>query len=203
MNITEILAEEFKIRRNQVEDTVKLIDEGNTIPFIARYRKEATGGLSDTILRDMEERLTYLRNLEERKEEVIRLIDEQGKLTEELKNQIREATILRRVEDLYKPFKKKKATRASKAREKGLEPLADIISAQGSENPAEAAKAFTDEVTGEERGVADSEAAIAGACDIIAEKISDDAETVEAVRNRTLEKGSIVTEAADPEEKTV
>lgn len=203
MNITEILAEEFKIRRNQVEDTVKLIDEGNTIPFIARYRKEATGGLSDTILRDMEERLTYLRNLEERKEEVIRLIDEHGKLTEELENQIREATILRRVEDLYKPFKKKKATRASKAREKGLEPLADIISAQGSENPAEAAKAFTDEVTGEERGVADSEAAIAGACDIIAEKISDDAETVEAVRNRTLEKGSIVTEAADPEEKTV
>ena len=145
MNITEILAEEFRIRKTQVEDTVKLIDEGNTIPFIARYRKEATGGLSDTVLRDLDERLTYLRNLEERKEEVIRLIAEQEKLTEELEAQIREATILRRVEDLYKPFKKKKSTRASKAKERGLEPLAEIILAQGKGNPEEEAKRLQDE----------------------------------------------------------
>lgn len=127
MDIIRTLAEEFKIKDRQVEQTVALIDEGNTIPFIARYRKEVTGGLSDVVLRDMDERLTYLRNLEERKEDVIRLIDEQGRLTEELRGQIEEANVLQRVEDLYKPFKKKKATRASKAREKGLAPLADIF----------------------------------------------------------------------------
>ena len=108
MNIAEMLAAEFGLRQTQVDQTIALIDEGNTIPFIARYRKEATGGLSDVVLRDLDERLTYLRNLEERKEEVIRLIDEQGKLTEELESQIREAEVLQRVEDLYKPFKKKK-----------------------------------------------------------------------------------------------
>ena len=124
MNITEVLAKEFELRASQVEQTINLIDEGNTIPFIARYRKEATGGLSDVILRNLDERLTYLRNLDERKDEVIRLIYEQGRLTEELEAQIREAEVLQRVEDLYKPFKKKKATRASKAKEKGLEPLA-------------------------------------------------------------------------------
>lgn len=203
MNITEILAAEFKLRKTQIEDTVKLIDEGNTIPFIARYRKEATGGLSDTVLRDLDERLTYLRNLEERKEEVIRLIDEQGKLTEDLETQIREAEILRRVEDLYKPYKKKKATRASKAKEKGLEPLADVIFEQGDENPEELAKAFTDDATGDENGVETPEDALQGACDIIAEKISDDAEITDAVRGKTLETGKIVTEAVDPEEKTV
>ena len=110
MDILKKLSEEFRVRNSQVEQTVKLIDEGNTIPFIARYRKEATGGLSDEVLRDINERLTYLRNLEERKEEVIRLIDEQGKLTEELRQQIAGAEVLQRVEDLYKPFKKKKAT---------------------------------------------------------------------------------------------
>ena len=109
MNIAEMLAAEFGLRQTQVDQTIALIDEGNTIPFIARYRKEATGGLSDVVLRDLDERLTYLRNLEERKEEVIRLIDEQGKLTEELESQIREAEVLQRVEDLYKPFKKKKS----------------------------------------------------------------------------------------------
>ena len=127
MDILKKLSEEFRVRNSQVEQTVKLIDEGNTIPFIARYRKEATGGLSDEVLRDMNERLIYLRNLEERKEEVTRLIDEQGKLTEELRQQIAGAEVLQRVEDLYKPFKKKKATRASKARERGLEPLADLL----------------------------------------------------------------------------
>ena len=134
MNITEVLAKEFELRASQVEQTINLIDEGNTIPFIARYRKEATGGLSDVILRNLDERLTYLRNLDERKDEVIRLIYEQGRLTEELEAQIREAEVLQRVEDLYKPFKKKKATRASKAKEKGLEPLAQIIAAQEIEN---------------------------------------------------------------------
>ena len=203
MNITEILAEEFRIRKTQVEDTVKLIDEGNTIPFIARYRKEATGGLSDTVLRDLDERLTYLRNLEERKEEVIRLIAEQEKLTEELEAQIREATILRRVEDLYKPFKKKKSTRASKAKERGLEPLAEIILAQGKGNPEEEAKAYIDSVTGTDKGVETVDDAIGGACDIIAERISDDAEITDTIRNATLEKGVISTEAADSEEKTV
>ena len=130
MDLINVLSQEFGIKPAQVEATVKLIDEGNTIPFIARYRKEVTGGLSDVVLRDMDDRITYLRNLENRKEEVARLIDEQGKLTPELKAQIEEAQVLQRVEDLYKPFKKKKATKASKAREKGLQPLADIIRAQ-------------------------------------------------------------------------
>ncbi|MBQ4576928.1 MAG: RNA-binding transcriptional accessory protein, partial [Firmicutes bacterium] len=130
MNIIEKLAAEFHLKLSQVEATVNLIDEGNTIPFIARYRKEVTGALSDVVLRDLDERLTYLRNLDERKEEVIRLIAEQGKLTEELESEIRKAEVLQRVEDLYKPFKQKKATRASKAREKGLEPLAKILLAQ-------------------------------------------------------------------------
>ena len=130
MNIIEILASEFHLKVSQVENTVTLIDEGNTIPFIARYRKEVTGGMSDEVLRDLDERLTYLRNLEERKEEVIRLIDEQGKLTDELKEKILEAEVLQRVEDLYKPYKQKKATRASKARARGLAPLADQFLAQ-------------------------------------------------------------------------
>lgn len=201
MNIIEVLAGEFQLREAQVKQTVELIDEGNTIPFIARYRKEATGGLSDVVLRDMDERLTYLRNLEDRKEEVIRLIDEQGKLTDELKNQIEEAQVLQRVEDLYKPYKKKKATRASKAKEKGLEPLAVTIRAQQQEtgDPKEAAAAFIDE----EKGVASAEEALKGACDIIAEMISDDPELTAAVRERTQETGVIVTEAVDADEKTV
>ena len=127
MNIIDQLAKELKITKTQVENTVALIEEGNTIPFIARYRKEVTGELSDVVLRDLDDRLNYLKNLESRKEEVIRLIDEQGKLTEELEKEILEAEKLQRVEDLYKPFKQKKSTRASKAKEKGLEPLADII----------------------------------------------------------------------------
>ena len=201
MNIAEMLAAEFGLRQTQVDQTIALIDEGNTIPFIARYRKEATGGLSDVVLRDLDERLTYLRNLEERKEEVIRLIDEQGKLTEELELQIREAEVLQRVEDLYKPFKKKKATRASKAREKGLEPLALIFRAQEKESGSieELAEPFVSE----EKGVATAEEAVQGACDIIAEMISDDPELTAAVRERTAQTGMITTEAADPEEKTV
>ena len=201
MNIIETIAREFQLRESQVQQTVALIDEGNTIPFIARYRKEATGGLSDVVLRDMDERLTYLRNLQERKDEVIRLIEEQGKLTEELRAQIEEAEVLQRVEDLYKPYKKKKATRASKAREKGLEPLAVIFREQKEESgtPQEFAQPFISE----EKGVASADEAIKGACDIIAEMISDDPELTAAIREKTHDAGVIVTEAADPEEKTV
>ena len=201
MNIIETIAREFQLRESQVQQTVALIDEGNTIPFIARYRKEATGGLSDVVLRDMDERLTYLRNLQERKDEVIRLIEEQGKLTEELRAQIGEAEVLQRVEDLYKPYKKKKATRASKAREKGLEPLAVIFREQKEESgtPQEFAQPFISE----EKGVASADEAIKGACDIIAEMISDDPELTAAIREKTHDSGVIVTEAADPEEKTV
>ncbi len=201
MNIIEMIASEFNLRQTQVEQTVALIDEGNTIPFIARYRKEVTGGLSDVVLRDMDERLTYLRNLEERKEEVSRLIDEQGKLTDELKAQIEEATVLQRVEDLYKPYKKKKATRASKAKEKGLEPLAQLMWLQAEETGAP--EDFAKEYVSEEKEV-DSEAeALQGACDIIAEMISDDPELTAAVREKTQQTGVITTEAVDAEEKTV
>ncbi|MCU6754975.1 30S ribosomal protein S1 [uncultured Eubacterium sp.] len=201
MNIIETIAREFQLRESQVQQTVALIDEGNTIPFIARYRKEATGGLSDVVLRDMDERLTYLRNLQERKDEVIRLIEEQGKLTEELRAQIGEAEVLQRVEDLYKPYKKKKATRASKAREKGLEPLAVIFREQKEESGTP--QKFAQPFISEEKGVASADEAIKGACDIIAEMISDDPELTAAIREKTHDAGVIVTEAADPEEKTV
>ena len=201
MDIIAKLAEEFHIRTAQVEQTVALIDEGNTIPFIARYRKEVTGGLSDVVLRDLDERLKYLRNLEERKEEVLRLIEEQGKLTEELKAEIEKAEVLQRVEDLYKPFKQKKATRASKAKEKGLEPLAMILYAQQLTDgvPEDAAAPFVDP----EKEVHTPQEALAGACDIIAEMIADDPEITKDVRTKTLAIATLVTEAVDPEEKTV
>ena len=201
MDIIAKLAAEFHIRTAQVEQTVALIDEGNTIPFIARYRKEVTGGLSDVVLRDLDERLKYLRNLEERKEEVLRLIEEQGKLTEELKAEIEKAEVLQRVEDLYKPFKQKKATRASKAKEKGLEPLAMILYAQQLTDgaPEDAAAPFVDP----EKEVHTPQEALAGACDIIAEMIADDPEITQEVRAKTLAIATLVTEAVDPEEKTV
>lgn len=201
MDIIAKLAAEFHIRTAQVEQTVALIDEGNTIPFIARYRKEVTGGLSDVVLRDLDERLKYLRNLEERKEEVLRLIEEQGKLTEELKAEIEKAEVLQRVEDLYKPFKQKKATRASKAKEKGLEPLAMILYAQQLTDgaPEDAAAPFVDP----EKEVHTPQEALAGACDIIAEMIADDPEITQDVRDKTLAIATLVTEAVDPEEKTV
>ena len=201
MDIIQKLASEFKIRTAQVEHTVELIDEGNTIPFIARYRKEVTGGLTDVTLRDLDERLKYLRNLEERKEEVIRLIDEQGKLTEDLRAEIEKAEVLQRVEDLYKPYKQKKATRASKAKEKGLEPLAMIIFAQLKTDgtPEEAAEPFINP----EKEVNTAAEALQGACDIIAEMIADDAEITKDVREKTFSTAVIATEAVDPEEKTV
>lgn len=202
------LAEEFGLRLSTAENTVKLLDEGNTVPFIARYRKEVTGGMSDVTLRELQERLVYLRGLEERKEEVIRLIEEQGKLTPELEAEIRKAEILQRVEDLYKPFKQKKATRASKAREKGLEPLADLIRAMELETgtPEDAAAPFVcgdPELCEAGKGAADAEQALAGACDIIAEDISTNADFAEKVREMTRKHGMLISEAANPEESTV
>lgn len=201
MNILEKLASEFNIRLSQVEKTVELIDEGNTIPFIARYRKEATGGLTDVVLRDLELRLTYLRGLEDRKAEVIRLIEEQGKLTDELKAEIEKAEVLQRVEDLYKPFKQKKATRASKARAKGLEPLADIVWAQKLQEGS--IEELASEYINEELEVSSWEDALAGAMDILAERISDDPEITADIREYTQSHGVIVSEAADKEEKSV
>jgi len=201
MNIKETLSKEFSLRPEQVENTMALIADGNTIPFIARYRKEATGGMTDITLRDLAERLLYLNNLIERKAEVIRLIDEQGKLTDELRTKIEEAIVLQRVEDLYKPFKQKKATRASKAREKGLEPLADIFIAQEITQGTipEIAVLYVDK----EKGVANAAEAIQGAMDIVAEVIADDPEITALVRDKTQRSGMIVSEAVDPKEKTV
>ncbi len=201
MDIIKKLAEEFKVKVSQVTNTVELIDEGNTIPFIARYRKEVTGGLSDVTLRDMDERLKYLRNLEERKSEVLRIIEEQGKLTEDLAAEIQKAEVLQRVEDLYKPFKQKKSTRASKAKEKGLEPLAMIIFAQLKTDgaPEDVALAYVNP----EKEVNTPQEAIQGALDIIAEMIADDPDITSDVRTETFKGGNISTEAVDPEEKTV
>ena len=201
MNIIEKLASEFKVKTAQVESTVALIDEGNTIPFIARYRKEVTGGLTDVTLRDMDERLQYLRNLESRKEEVLRLIEEQGKLTEELKAEIQKAEVLQRVEDLYKPYKQKKATRASKAKERGLEPLAMIFHAQQKKEGNHLD--FAADFINPDKEVETAEDAVQGAMDIIAEMIADDADLTKAIREKTFAKGQIATEATDPEEKTV
>lgn len=201
MNIISVLCKEFNLKKHQVESTVKLIDEGNTIPFIARYRKEQTGELSDIVLRDLDDRLTYLRNLENRKEEVIRLIDEQGKLTDELKEEIIKAGVLQRVEDLYRPYKLKKSTRATKAKEKGLEPLADIILAQEVNEGSidELAKPFIDE----EKGVKDIEEAYNGAMDIIAERVSDDPDFRDIIRRITFDKGIVISKVVNQEEKSV
>jgi len=173
MNISNLLAKELKLKVSQVETTINLIDEGNTIPFIARYRKEMTGSLDDEALRNLFERLTYLRNLEARKEEVIRLIEEQGKLTEELKKEILAAEKLQKVEDLYRPYKQKRRTRATVAKEKGLEPLAEIMLKQEliEGTLEELAQPFIDE----ELEVKTVEDAINGAKDIVAEIIADDA----------------------------
>lgn len=206
--INNRLAAEFNLKPSQINATLALIDEGNTIPFIARYRKEATGGLSDVVLRDLEERLNYLRNLEARKEEVLRLIDEQGKLTEELKERIMAAEVLQRVEDLYKPFKQKKSTRASKAKEKGLEPLALIMEAMEIQTgtPEEMATPFVcydQEKIEAGKGAATVEEALAGAADIVAERIADDPELIGRVRDETLAMGQISSEAVVAEESTV
>ena len=199
MNILETIANELNIKLSQVENTVKLIDDGNTIPFIARYRKEVTGNLSDEVLRDLGERLNYLRNLEARKEEVIRLIDEQGKLTDELKQEIEKAITLAEVEDLYRPYKQKKKTRATIAKAKGLEPLATIIYLQMDKRDIyEIAKEYVDE----ERGVANEEEAIAGALDIIAENVSDNADYRKKIKKMCRREAVIITKAAKEDEKS-
>ena len=200
MDINQTIAQELGIRTQQVEATVKLIDEGNTIPFIARYRKEVTGALDDEVLRNLFDRLTYLRNLEERKNTCIASIEEQGKLTPELKKQIMEATTLVVVEDLYRPYKQKRRTRAMVAKEKGLEPLADIIMAQEETKPIIEIAA---DYINEEKEVATAEDALNGAKDIIAEVISDEADYRMFIRELTFDKGRIVSVAKDPEAESV
>ena len=197
--IAEILSQELKQKLEYVENVIALIDEGNTIPFIARYRKEMHGAMDDTVLRDLETRLNYLRNLQQRRDEVKNSIENQGKLTEELAAAIDAAATLAEVEDLYRPYKQKRRTRASIAREKGLEPLAAAIFAQDGQDPAELAQAFIDP----EKGVETVEDALAGASDIIAEDLSDDAEIRKNLRNLINRRGSLVCKAEDPEKDSV
>ena len=200
MDLITQLASELKLKPQNVEAAVKLIDEGNTIPFIARYRKEATGGMDDVALRSLDERLAYLRNLEQRKSDVLLLIEAQGKLTPELKAEIESATRLQRVEDLYKPFRKKRMTRAQKAREAGLEPLANMIIMQASTKGSalDAAAGYVNE----EAGFDTSEKALAGAADIVAETVAEDPENVADLRAFTQNTADIVVEATDASEKT-
>lgn len=199
MDIIQILQDELKIKKSQVENTIKLIDEGNTIPFIARYRKELTGGLNDEVLRQFGERYTYLLNLESRKEQVIKSIEEQGKLTKELKTAIEQAMTATEVEDLYLPYRPKKRTRATIAKEKGLEPLAKIL-IEGQEKDVEILAA---EFVSDEKGVADIKTALLGAQDILAESISDEADYRGYIRKLTYDKGLIVTKAKDETAETV
>jgi len=200
MDIILALTKELNVEKWQIEAAVKLIDEGNTIPFISRYRKEVTGALNDEVLRNLNDRLTYLRNLEEKKTQVLSSIEEQGKLTEELKKQILEAQTLVVVEDLYRPYRPKRRTRATIAKEKGLEPLANIILLQMTDKSLEKeAKAFVSE----EKEVATVEEAISGAKDIVAESISDKADYRSEIRERTFRKGMLVSTAKKPEETSV
>ena len=200
MNIYQKIADELNIKLWQVEAAVNLIDEGNTIPFIARYRKEAHGSLDDEQLRNLHERLVYLRNLEEKKEQVLSSIEEQGKLTEELKAQITAAQTQVEVDDLYRPYRPKRRTRATVAKEKGLEGLAALIIQQETTAPVgeEAAKYISDE-----KEVADAGQAIAGARDIIAEEISDNAGYRMYIRNITFEEGRILSTAKDEKAQSV
>ncbi|HJB29802.1 MAG TPA: RNA-binding transcriptional accessory protein [Candidatus Blautia faecavium] len=200
MDIIQVITQELKVQKWQVEAAVKLIDEGNTIPFISRYRKEATGSLNDEQLRTLYERLNYLRSLEEKKNQVLNSIEEQGKLTDELKKQILEAQTLVVVEDLYRPYRPKRRTRATIAKEKGLEPLANIIMLQMTDKPLEEeAKAFLSE----EKEVLTPEDAINGAKDIIAEHISDEADYRMYIRKLTVKQGSLSSAAKNPEESSV
>jgi uncharacterized protein len=199
MNIIQKLAEEFKLKIEQVEKTVALIDEGNTIPFIARYRKEETGSLDDTVLRDLDDRLTYLRNIEKRKEEVHNLITEMGKMTDEIAAAIQNAQTITEVDDIYRPFRPHRKTRASVAKEKGLEPLAELILAQKDKyEPSIEEQAET--YVNEELGVTSAEEALAGACDIIAEAVSDNADFRKTVRKATFDTGLLTTKNTKDED---
>ena len=199
MDIIATIAEELGVKKSQVEAAVGLIDEGNTIPFIARYRKEKTGALNDEILRNLYDRLVYLRNLEEKKQTVLSSIEEQGKLTEELKAQILAAQTQVAVDDLYRPYRPKRRTRATIAKEKGLEPLANLIMEQQVSDVFAEAEAFVNQ----EKEVATVEDAIAGAKDIIAEMISDEADYRTKIREMTMDKGRLVSSAKNPEEESV
>lgn len=200
MNINQTLAAEFKLRQEQIDNTVSLIDDGKTIPFIARYRKELTGSLDDQLLREIFDRLTYLRNLEKRKQEISDAITAQDKMTDEIAAAISKAATLVEVEDIYRPFKPKRKTRASVARERGLETLSALVAMQDpkTDPQAEAAK-FIDE----EKGVPDADSALQGAMDIIAEDVSDDAELRKKLRALFIKTGMMTSAAVDPEEETV
>lgn len=200
MDINQKLTEELGVKRWQTDAAVNLIDEGNTIPFISRYRKEVTGSLNDEQLRKLHERLVYLRNLEEKKEQVLSSIEEQGKLTEELKSQILEAQTQVAVDDLYRPYRPKRRTRAIIAKEKGLEPFATFIMLQQAQEPLEKTAA---EYISEEKGVETAEEAIQGAMDIIAESISDNAEYRSWIRRLTMQKGKLLSVAKDAEAESV
>ena len=197
LSITEILAQELGQKLEYVENVVRLMDEGNTIPFIARYRKEMHGAMDDTTLRNLETRLTYLRNLQQRREEVKKSIENQGKLTQELSDAIDAAATMTEVEDLYRPYKQKRRTRGSVAREKGLEPLAQAIFAQDGQDPAALAQPYVDA----EKGVASLDEALQGASDIIAEDLSDDADIRKALRALVMRKGVFICKAGDNAEE--
>ena len=199
MDILKQLAEEFKIRNTQVENTVKLIDDGNTIPFISRYRKEMTGGLDDQLLRELSERLTYLRNLESRKEEVKSLIESGGNLTDKIVQDLLNAKTLAEVEDIYRPFKPKRKTRAGIAKEKGLQPLSDFILAQTLASPTAEAEKYISE----EKGVETVDDAINGALDIISETVSDDADLRKKLYTEYTGHALIVSKATDEKAETV
>lgn len=200
MDLIQIIARELQVKQHQVEAAVTLIDQGNTIPFIARYRKEATGSLNDEQLRLLHERLVYLRNLEEKKQQVLGSIEEQGKLTPELKEQIMAAQTLVVVEDLYRPYRPKRRTRATIAKEKGLEPLAALIAGQMLKRPVEEeAQAFLSE----DKEVHTVEEAVTGARDIIAEQISEEADYRIYIRNLTKKKGVLQSSAKDKEAQSV
>ena len=208
--IISTIAQELGVKNSQVENTIKLIDEGNTIPFIARYRKEVTGGLSDEVLRNLGERLSYLRNLEQRKEEVIHSIDEQGKLTDEILQAVAISKTLAEVEDIYRPYKQKKKTRATVAKAKGLEPLAEIIINQEEKTPIEEiAKQYInidnlseEDKKNKDKVVATVEDAIQGALDIIAENISDNAKYRKEIKRLLFREGLIITKASNEDERS-
>ncbi len=196
MNIEKILLDEFKISKKSLDNTIKLLDEGNTIPFIARYRKEATGGLEDIVIRDLSQRLEYLRNLESRKEEISRLIHEQGKLTDTIKLDIKQADSLQKLDDIYRPFRPKRRTRATMAREKGLEGLAEFLL---TDYNAEELKKEVEKYIDVEKEVNDEKEALAGAKDILAEDISDNAKYREEIRNFIEKEAFLTTELIDQE----
>ncbi|MDE6103048.1 MAG: RNA-binding transcriptional accessory protein, partial [Oscillospiraceae bacterium] len=200
MDINKKLAEEFKLKQEQVDNTIALIDDGKTIPFIARYRKELTGSLDDQLLRELNDRLSYLRNLENRKNEVSSSIEDQGKLTEEISAALEKAITLVEVEDIYRPFKPKRKTRASVARDRGLEPLAEFIIEQDNNSDPESE---AEKYINSEKEIETADAALQGAMDIIAEDISDNAELRKKIRALYEKAAKIESKATDEEAETV